>query len=82
MDAEWPGMTDDYGHGVSMREMRYAQGVLAVPPQEGEGSWDWHPVAIEKRSHCNYVLSAAPGDVCVRCFKVWDGAGVSEFAGW
>ena len=69
-----------YGHDICMRDVRHAEGQRAARLATDE--WDWHPVAIEAAQHQDHTLSVAPGDVCVSCFEVWDGAGVSGFAGW
>ena len=78
--AGWPGVSDCYGQDICMRDVRHAEGQRAARLAADE--WDWHPVAIEAAQYQDHTLSVAPGDVCVSCFEVWDGVGVSGFAGW
>ena len=80
--AGWPGVCDCYGYGITMRDVRHAEGQRAARFAAGKDEWDWHPAAIERAQYEDHTLSAAPGDVCVSCFEEWDGAGVSRFAGW
>ena len=81
----WPGLEDGHGYPLTcidvdqasawLRMRGYAQEQAAADPlrvdDDGsdDGSWDWHPVQIERTQHARTVMLIWPGDVCRECYE-------------